>query len=97
MTREGDTYRVIARQAKALESIATSLETIAATSVQQAVAGMGDLIEGDAEKADVGEYMDPPDSQPPPPTDGWLDPVEPDDPEDQGGPEKVDWTGGKGR
>lgn len=123
MTREGDTYRVIARQAESLEKIAKSLGTIAATAVQQTTAGLGDLIKGDAEKAapcvsdcaycaavyrnrnsedkphenapDVGVYMDP-DAQPPPPTDGWLDPVEPDDPE-EGGPEQVDWTGGSKR
>ena len=118
MTREGDTYRVIARQAESLEKIAKSLGTIAATAVQQTTAGLGDLIKGDAEKAapcvsdcaycaavyrnrnsedkpDVGTYMDP-DAQPPPPTDGWLDPVEPDDPE-EGGPEQVDWTGGSKR
>ncbi len=96
MTAEGDMLRVITRQARALESIAESLEVIATNPPQQVVIGMGDIIEGDAEKAapDVGEYMDPPDSQPPP-TDGWLD--RDDDPVDQVGPEGVDWTGGSKR
>ena len=83
------------RMIKAVESIAKSLETMAANPPQPVVIGMGDLIEGDGFQDRAGRTEK---EGPPPPTDGWLDPEpERETPPPTKGAEAVDWTGGKGR